>query len=111
MPEEITATLESLEIDEETAEEKVEEAEEVEPIAEEMVMPSQILAQAAKDSGKSQLRFAEDIMPARRGRSSTKSDKPKKKRKGSYVKDTSEDGVKARKGQKDYTVEEDEEYF
>ena len=111
IPEEITATLESLEIGEETAEEKVEEAEEVEPVAEEMVMPSQILAQAARDNGKPQLRFAEDIMPARRGRSSTKSDKPKKKRKGAYVKDTSEDGVKARKGQKDYTVEEDEEYF
>jgi N utilization substance protein A len=111
IPEEITATLESMEIGEETAEEEAEEVEEEEPVAEEMVMPSQIFAQAAEADRKPQLRFAEDIMPARRGRSSSKSDKTKKKRKGSYVKDTSEDGVRVKKGQKDYTVEEDEEYF
>ena len=111
IPEEITATLDSLDIGEETAEEEAEEEEEVEPVAEEMVMPSQMFAQAAEADGKSQLRFAEDIMPARRGRSSSRSDKAKKKRKGSYVKDTSEDGVKVRKGQKDYTVEDDDEYF
>ncbi len=110
IPEEITATLESLEISEEAVEEEAEEEEE-EPVAEEMIMPSQMFAQTAEARGKPQLRFAEDIMPARRGRSSTKSDKTKKKRKGSYVKDTSEDGVKVRKGQKDYTVEDDEEYF
>jgi len=110
IPEEITATLESLEISEEAVEEEAEEEEE-EPVAEEMVMPSQMFAQTAEAHGKSQLRFAEDIMPVRRGRSSSKSEKSKKKRKGSYVKDTSEDGVKVRKGQKDYTVEDDEEYF
>lgn len=107
IPEEITASLESLEIDEEATEEEEEE----EPVAEEMVMPTQILAAAAEDNGKPQLRFAEDIMPARRGRSSSKSDKARKKRKGTYVKDTSEDGIRTRKGQKDYTGEDDEEYF
>jgi N utilization substance protein A len=110
IPEEITASLESLEIDEEATEE-VEEKEE-EPVAEEMIMPSQIFAESAEDDGRPQLRFAEDIMPARRGRSSSKSEKSKKKKKkGSYVKDTGEDGVKMRKGQKDYSEDEDEEYF
>jgi hypothetical protein len=49
-------------------------------------------------------------MPGRRGRSSSKTEKSKKKRKSSYVKDTSDDGVKVRKGQKDYTVVEDEDF-
>ena len=34
-----------------------------------------------------------------------------KSRKGSYVKDTSEDGIKIKKGQKDYNIEEDEDYL
>jgi N utilization substance protein A len=111
IPEEITASLESLEIDEEAAEEAEEEEEET--VAEEMIMPSQMFAEPAEDDGRPQLRFAEDIMPARRGRSSSKSksEKPKKKKKGSYVKDTSEDGIKMRKGQRGYGDDEDEDYF
>ena len=113
IPEEITATLEELETEGEAAEEEIEEEEEEEIVAEEMVMPTQLFTEAAEDDGRPQLRFAEDIMPTRRGRSSSKPDKSKKKKKkkGTYVKDTGEEGVRVRKGQKDFTVEEDEEYF
>ncbi|HEY97543.1 MAG TPA: transcription termination/antitermination protein NusA [Dehalococcoidia bacterium] len=112
IPEEITAELESLEIEEEAAEEEAEEEEEeTEPVAEEMVMPTQMFAEALEDDGRPQLRFAEDILPGRRGRSSSKSDKSKKKRKGGYVRDTSEDGVRMRRGQKDYREDEDDEYY
>jgi len=111
IPEDITATLEALELEEEApAEEEEAEVEEEEEVGEELIMPLQMFATPPEDNGKPQLRFAEDIMPGRRGRSSTKTEKTKKKRKGSYVKDTSEEGVKVRKGQKDYTVEEDEEF-
>ena len=108
-PDDITASLEALELEGETSIEEEEKAEEEEElVAEELIMPRQMFPQRAED-GKSQLRFAEDIMPGRRGRSSSKADKSKKKRKSTYVKDTSEEGVKVRKGQKDYTVEEDED--
>jgi N utilization substance protein A len=114
IPEEIMATLEPLEIGDETTEEEaiVEvEGEEGEPVSEELIMPMPIFTQSPEDDGRPQLRFAEDIMPARRGRSGSKSDKSKKKRKGSYAKDTSEDGIKVKRGQKNYSVEEDEDYL
>ena len=75
-----------------------------------MIIPTQMFAPSPEDDGKPQLRFAEDILPARRGRTGSKSTKSKKKRKGSHVKDTSEDGIKVKKGQKDYTAVEDEDY-
>jgi N utilization substance protein A len=110
IPEDITASLEALELGEETATEEEVEEEEEEEVGEELIMPLQMFAQPVEDDGKPQLRFAEDIMPGRRGRSSSKAEKSKKKRKGSYVKDTSDDGVKVRKGQKDYTVVDDEDF-
>ncbi|MGD9142923.1 MAG: transcription termination factor NusA [Dehalococcoidia bacterium] len=110
IPEDITASLEALELGEETATEEEVEEEEEEEVGEELIMPLQIFAQPVENNGKPQLRFAEDIMPGRRGRSSSKTEKSKKKRKSSYVKDTSDDGVKVRKGQKDYTVVEDEDF-
>jgi N utilization substance protein A len=111
--EDIAAQLEALELEEEAQAEE-EEPEEEEPeeeeelVGEELIMP--LFAQPVEDDGRPQIRFAEDIMPSRRGRSSTRQDKSKKKRKGSYVKDTSEDGVKARKSQKDFTIDEDEDF-
>ena len=115
IPEELTAALEPLELgDEIDVEEPVEEAEEEaeegeEPVAEELIIPAQMFAPSPEDDGRPQLRFAEDILPARRGRTGSKSEKAKRKRKG-YVKDTSEDGIKVKKGQKDYTIVEDEDY-
>ena len=107
IPEDITAELEALELEEEAKAEEAEEEEE-EIVGEELIMP--MFVQPTEDDGRSQIRFAEDIMPSRRGRSSTRQDKTKKKRKGSFVKDTSEDGVKTRKSQKDFTVDEDEDF-
>ena len=74
-------------------------AEEEEEVGEELIMPLQMFPQPVEDDGKPQLRFAEDIMPRRRGRAGPKADKSRKKKKGSYAKDTSEEGVKVRKGQ------------
>ena len=109
IPEDITATLEALELEEEIQAEE-EEAEEEEEVGEELIMPLQMFAQPIEDNGKPQLRFAEDIMPGRRGRGGSKAEKSKKKKKGSYVKDTSDDGVKVRKSQKDFVIEVDEDY-
>jgi N utilization substance protein A len=116
-PEEILAELEPLELIEEPAGEEAEEKEEKaegEPVAAEIIMPPQIkVAQTASDS-KTKLRFAEDILAPRRAKTTEKPDKAKakKKKKGSYTKDTGEDTGKVRKGRRDYTtVEEDEEYF
>ena len=106
--EDIAAQLEALELEEEAQAEEEEPEEEEELVGEELIMP--LFAQPVEDDGRPQIRFAEDIMPSRRGRSSTRQDKSKKKRKGSYVKDTSEDGVKARKSQKDFTIDEDEDF-
>ena len=115
IPEELTAALEPLEIgDEIDVEEPVEEEEAEEgeePVAEELIIPAQMFAPSPEDDGRPQLRFAEDILPARRGRTGSKSEKSKRKRKGSNVKDTSEDGIKVKKGQKDYTIVEDEDYL
>ncbi|MGD0780888.1 MAG: transcription termination factor NusA [Dehalococcoidales bacterium] len=107
LPEEILAELEPLELIEETTTE--EEEVEVEPVAAEIIMPSQIKMQP--DDSKAKLRFAEDILAPRRVKETVKPSKSKKKKKGAYTKDTSEDTGKAKKGRRDYTVEEDEDYF
>ncbi|MFH1648010.1 MAG: transcription termination/antitermination protein NusA, partial [Chloroflexota bacterium] len=109
LPEEIMAELEPLELAEEPTVEEA--AEEGEPVAEEVLIPPPIMLELAKAGGKPQLRFAEDIMAPRRAKAPAKAGKPKKKKKGVYAKDTSEEGVKARKGRRDFTVEEDEEDF
>ena len=110
IPEDITASLEALELEGETATEEEVQEEEEEEVGEELIMPLQMFPRQSENDGKPQLRFAEDIMPGRRGRSSSKTEKTKKKRKSSFVKDTSEEGVKVRKSQKDYTVDDDEEF-
>jgi N utilization substance protein A len=97
--------------------EEAEPEETEEPVAEEVIdegeifVPPPVIMEGAEE-GKSQIRFAEDIMPARRGKSSSKASKTKtkKRKKGTYTKDTSEDGVKARKSTRDFVIEEDEEY-
>ena len=112
IPEEILAELEPLELAEEPVAEEVEEkaAEvEAEPLGEEILMPPRILLEQQAAKGKKQLRFAEDIMAPRRIKETVKAAKSKKKKKGAYTKDTGEDGVKARKGRRDYTVVEEEE--
>ncbi len=113
IPEEILAELtlpgeEPLVIEEPAAEEAEKEAEE-EPVEEEVVMAPPIILEQP-DESKPTLRFAEDIMP-RRTKASPKTGKTKKKKKGTYAKDTSEDSVKTRKARRDFTVEEDEEDF
>jgi hypothetical protein len=72
-------------------------------------MPPQIKMQP--DDSKAKLRFAEDILAPRRVKETAKPSKSKKKKKGAYTKDAGEDTGKAKKGRRDYTVEEDEEYF
>ena len=115
IPEEILSTLEPLEISEEPAEEEpekeVEEEAEEEAIEEELLIPPQILFEPPVDDGRPQIRFAEDIMAPRRGKSSTKATKSKKKKKGAYTKETDEDAVNIRRSRRDYTVEEDEEDY
>jgi N utilization substance protein A len=107
--EDITTELEALELEEEApAEEAPEEEEEL--VAEELIMPLQMFARPTEDDGRPQLRFAEDIMPGRRGKSSSKQEKGKKKKRGSYTKDTSDDAVIIRKGQKEFTIDEDEDF-
>ena len=114
IPEEILAELEPLELTEEPVAEEIEEkAEEVEaePVGEEILIPPQILLEQQAAKGKKQLRFAEDIMAPRRIKETDKAAKSKKKKKGAYARDTGEDGVKARKGRRDYSVVEEEEDF
>ncbi|OGN99270.1 MAG: transcription termination/antitermination protein NusA [Chloroflexi bacterium RBG_13_52_12] len=111
IPEEILTDIDSLELTEEpAAEEKVEEVV-GEPVAAEILMPPQIKVQQGKAEGKPQLRFAEDIMAPRRTKETEKPDKSKKKKKGGFTRDSGEEGVKARKGRRDYTVVEDEEEY
>ena len=105
--------MEPLELTEEPSEEAPEEAaeEEGEPVpVEEVLMPPQILFEPPTED-KSKLRFAEDIMAPKRTKTTGKAAKAKKKKKGAYAKESTEDGIKARKGRKDFTVEEDEEYY
>jgi N utilization substance protein A len=116
IPEEIMAELEPLELAEEPAveeaeEEAAEEEAEAEPVADEVLLPPDIILEPIMADEKPQLRFAEDIMAPRRTKATTKTSKTKKKKKGGYTKDTSEDGVKVRKGRRDYTIEEEEEDF
>jgi N utilization substance protein A len=109
IPAEILAELEPVEL---TGEPAAEEAAEVaaEPVGEEILMPPQILIEQQAAGGKKQLRFAEDIIAPRRVKEMAKAAKSKKKKKGAYARDTGEETVKVRKGRRDYTVEEEEEY-
>lgn len=114
IPEEILTDIETLVVSDEPVteeiEEEVEEELEEEELEEgEIFIPPIILDQP--EEGKSQIRFAEDILAPRRGRSDSKSSKSKKKKKGGGAKETSDDSVKSRKSRRDYIVEDDEEVF
>jgi N utilization substance protein A len=112
IPAEILAALEPLELAEEPAEEAATETarEEGEPLpaAEQVLIPPQILFEPIAVGEKSQLRFAEDIMINRPGRSAAKPSKSKKKKKGAYGKDTGEVGIKTRRARRDIVVDEDD---
>jgi len=110
LPEEILAQLEPIAVVEETAKEEAEEEEaEEEPVAAEIIMPPQIKLEQPAEEGKPKLRFAEDILAPRRAKVEEKPTKAKKKKKGARTRETGEESGKARKGRRDYTVEEEEE--
>jgi N utilization substance protein A len=115
IPEEILADLalpgEVPELAGEAVTEEAEAEAEVEPVEEELLAPPQIVFETAGADGKPQLRFAEDIMAPRRTKVSTKTTKTKKRKKGAYTKDTSEDGIKVRKGRRDFEIVEEEEDY
>jgi N utilization substance protein A len=108
--EEILAGIDTLELTEEpvAAEEKAEEGE---PVAAEILMPPQIKVEQPVGGSQPKIRFAEDIMAPRRVKEVEKPAKAKKKKKGAFTRDTGEEGVKAKKGRRDYTVVEDEEEY
>jgi N utilization substance protein A len=113
VPAELPLTPEELGIIEEPAaeeEEAVVEEAEAEPVGEEVLVPPSIVLEQPEAAGKSQLRFAEDIMVPRRTRTDSKATKSKKKKKGGYTRDTSEDGVKSRKGRRDFEISDEEEF-
>jgi len=108
---ELTIPDEASIAEEPAAEEAEEEAAEEEPEEEEVVLAPPITLKQ-EDDEKPQLRFAEDIMVPRRTKPTAKTSKTKKKKKGGYTKDTGEDGVKVRKGRRDFEImEEDEDNF
>jgi N utilization substance protein A len=110
LPSEIALTPEELGLTEEPATpEEVPVAAGATPPVEEIIAPPQVVLVQPEAEGKTTLRFAEDIMGVRRGKTESRSARSKKKKKGAYTKDTGEDGVNARKGRPDYEVVEDEE--
>jgi N utilization substance protein A len=88
-------------------EKAAEEEEEIEPVAEELLITPQVVLEPQEAGAKVKLRFAEDIMAPRRA---IVEPKTKKKKKGAHTRDTGDDTAKVRKGRRDYeTVVEDEE--
>jgi len=111
LPAEAALTPEELGLTEETAvPEGVPVAAGVAPPVEEIIAPPQVVLEPPVAPGKTGLRFAEDIMGVRRARTTeARPARAKKKKKGAYTREGSEDSVKARKGRRDYEVPEDEE--
>jgi N utilization substance protein A len=111
LPEEIALTPEELGLTEEAAApEEVPVAAEAAPPVGEIVAPPQVVLEPVEAEGKPALRFAEDIMGVRRTKSEARPARAKKKKKkGTYTRETGEDESKARKGRRDYEVVEDEE--
>jgi hypothetical protein len=93
-------------------EERTEEPE-IEPITEDTLIPPAILFQQAESENISGIRFAEDIMAPRRGRTGGKDRKGKKKKKSGgtgVTRETNEEAVRARRAHTDIpTFEEDED--
>jgi N utilization substance protein A len=110
LPAEIALTPEELGLTEELAapEEAPVAAEAAAPVGE-IIAPPQVVLEPTETEGKPALRFAEDIMGVRRTKSEPRPARAKKKKKGSYTRDTGEDESRARKGRRDYEVVEDEE--
>jgi N utilization substance protein A len=110
LPPEIALTPEELGLAEEpAAPEEVPVAAEAAPPVGEIVAPPQVILEPAEAEGKPALRFAEDIMGVRRTKSEARPARAKKKKKGSYTRETGEDEGRARKGRRDYETVEDEE--
>jgi N utilization substance protein A len=110
IPAEIELAPGELGITEEPAEtEEVPVAAETTPPVDEIMAPPQIVLEPTETEGKATLRFAEDIMGVRRAKTEGRTARSKKKKRGAYARDTGEDGIKARKGRRDYEVVEDEE--
>lgn len=110
LPAEIALTPEELGLTEGPAEtEEVPVTAGAAPPVDEILAPPQIVLEPPEAEGKATLRFAEDIMGVRRAKTEGRATRPKKKKKGAYARDTGEDGIKARKGRRDYEVVEDEE--
>ena len=112
LPQEALADIESLVIEQPAVKEPAVKAENKEvPVVAEILMPPQ-LRRHATAQGKTELRFAEDILAPRRVKEAenpAKSNKMKKKKKGGFIKE-GEEGIKAKKGRnRDYTQVEDEE--
>jgi N utilization substance protein A len=110
LPEEILAGIDNLELIEEPveAEEKTEEAE---PVPAEILMPPQIKLEQPVSESQAKIRFAEDIMVPRRAKDTERPARAKKKKKGAYTRESSDEGVKAKKGRRDYDIVEDEEEY
>ncbi len=110
IPAEIALTPEELGLIEEPAvPEEVPVAAGAAPPVEEILAPPQIVLEPPEAEGKSTLRFAEDIVGVRRTRTEARPARAKKKKKGAYTREGGEEGVKARKGRRDYEVVDDEE--
>ncbi len=110
LPEEVLADIESLVTEEPAKEKAAEKAEAAEPVPAEILLPPQLRKRTAGE-GKTELRFAEDIMAPRRAKETEKPGKTKKKKKGGFTKE-GEEGIKAKKGRgRDYSQGEDEEEY
>ncbi|MFA5308583.1 MAG: transcription termination factor NusA [Dehalococcoidales bacterium] len=109
LSEEMLAGIDNLELTEEPAA-VAEKAEEPEPVAAEILMPPQIRLEHTGEN-QPKIRFAEDIMAPRRVKDVDKPAKTKKKKKGGFTRESGDEGVKAKKGRRDYTVVEDEEEY
>ncbi|MCX7911936.1 MAG: transcription termination factor NusA [Dehalococcoidales bacterium] len=82
-----------------------EEAEVAGEAGEEILAPPVILETA--DTAGGQLRFAEDILGTRYGRGDSGQHSKKKKKKGAYARDGGEESSKAKKGRRDFDIDED----
>jgi transcription termination/antitermination protein NusA len=111
LPEEVLAGIDKLELTEEPIAAEAEEKAEAEPVAAEILMPPQIKVEKPAGENQPKIRFAEDIMAPRRVKEVEKPAKAKKKKKGTFTRDSGEEGVKAKKGRRDYSVVEDEEEY
>ena len=85
---------------------------EPEKVPEEVLIPAEALLEPQLIGRKPQLRFAEDVLPPKPVKIAAKSTKSKKKKKGTYGKESAVDGIKLKKSRRDTDlVDEEEDYF